>query len=131
MAFLCGHVYVLYSNVAEKEKLIVPAYVFGEGKVRAFLINTDLSAFVFTTPELARHALPLKRDANKKFLTHDSWLCCNEVIGGWSAKEIEENASAYRGPIDTPTLGAVRVLIEGSRLYSDKEKALIISQWPQ
>lgn len=129
MAIQCGHVYVLYSNVAEKEKLIVPAYVFNDSKVRVFLINTQLSTFVFTTPELAKHA-PLKQDTNKVFLTHDSWLCCNEVVGGWSVEEIEENAAAHRGPIDAPTLSAVRVVIGSSRLYSDKEKALIMNQWP-
>ena len=130
MAVKCGHVYCLYFALAAKDKLLVPAYAMTDGRVRCFVVNTDLSPLLQKNPELQRHAFELSFSTNTAFLKHDSWLCCNEVIGGWTVAEIDANADCHRGPIDGGTIAAVKLVIATSALYSQKEKDLILAQWP-
>ena len=126
----CGHVYHLFVPIAQKNKLLVPAYMALDGRVRMFPINSERTEFQISKPEVRRHLLPLARNLNTRFLTHDSWLACDEVIGGFTTVEIEQTEDCHRGALDTQTIAAVRVLIDGSRLYSDREKEVILSQWP-
>jgi len=130
MAIQCAHVYLLRFNVAAKSKLLVPAYVLPDGKVRFFPINSEVPDFIIKSPELSKHTLPMKPANNARFLSHDSWLCCNEVIGGWTVEEIKKQGNCYRGAIDAATMAAVPTIIIESRLYAAKEKALIMEQWP-
>jgi hypothetical protein len=124
----CGHVYFLNLPLAGKEKLVVPAFVTSDGRVRFFVINTQRTEFQID--KFADHVLPLRRAANSSFLTHDSWLTCHEVVGGWKVEEVDAVNGCYRGPLDQATIAAVRTLIEGSRLYSAIEKISILEQWP-
>jgi hypothetical protein len=68
----CGHVYFLALALAAKEKLLVPAFVETDGRVRFFVINTDRTEFQKSKPEVAKHVLPLPKKGNEKSLTHDS-----------------------------------------------------------
>lgn len=124
----CGHVYFLHLPIAGKEKLIVPAYIAPDGKVRFFVINTIRTDF--QVGKFADHVLPLPLDANQNFLTHNSWLACHEVVGGWTVEEIDAVDGCYRGSLDQATVAAVRALVGGSRQYSAIEKAAILAQWP-
>ena len=126
----CGHVYFLWLAAASKEKLVVPAFIEEDGRVRFFVINTNRTDFQIAKQEVTRHVLPLAMKANSKFLTRDCWLTCHEVVGGWYAADMEKNVGSYRGPLDGDAIAAVRVVIKDSRLYSEAEKAVILAQWP-
>lgn len=130
MAVYCGHVYHLKLPIAAKEKLVVPAFIEADGRVRFFVINTERTDFQIARPEISRHVLPLKKADNDRFLTHDSWLACHEVVGGWTVAEIEATEDCYRGPLDRATLALVKAVIKDSRLHSEADKAGIASQWP-
>jgi len=127
----CGHVYFLKLPIAAKEKLVVPAFIEADGRVRFFVINTNRTDFQKTKSEVEMHVLPLGKKGNDKFLTHDSWLACHEFIGGWTVTQIEAVKGCYRGPLDKATIAAVRVLIRESRLHSESDKAAILKQWPE
>jgi hypothetical protein len=127
----CGHVYFLQLPVAAKGKLVVPAFIEADGRVRFFVINTNRTEFQERSPEVGKHVLHLKKKGNEKFLTHDSWLVCDEVIGGWKVAEIEAVKDCYRGPLDHATITAVKALIRESRLHSEPDKAAILEQWPK
>lgn len=132
MTVHCGHVYHLYLPIAQKNKLVVPAYIIPEDeRVRFFVINTNLNNFVANNKELASHAIQLSAANNNRFLNRDSWLVCHEVVGGLTAPDIEATNNCYRGPLDNDSLSKVRDLLPESRLYSEVEKSKILSQWPE
>lgn len=126
----CGHVYVMYWNVAAKPKLFVPAYSMTDGRVRGFLINTDVPLFFQTKPELMAHVLPIQQSLNSEFLDYDSWLCCNEVVGGFTVTQLEDATESYRGPIDSMLQVEVLRVVQTSRLISERDKAMILTNWP-
>jgi hypothetical protein len=126
----CGHVYVLQLAIAGKPKLVVPAFVEADGRVRFFVINTNRTEFQEKSAEVAKHVLCLLQKNNGAFLTHDSWLVCDEVVGGWKVTEIEAVKGCYRGPLDSGTLAVVRAVIQESKLHSERDKAAILEQWP-
>lgn len=130
MAVHCGHVYHLNLPIAAKPKLVVPAFIEADGRVRFFVINSDRTEFQMARPEVAKHVLPLKQADNDQFLTHDSWLTCHEVVGGWTVAQIEAVKGCYRGPLDAATLIIVKAVIQESRLHSETDKAAILAQWP-
>lgn len=126
----CGHVYCLYWPPAAKDKLLVPAYVLPDDRVRFFIINSELTPFQKARPELLKHAIPILQGLNSAFLTHDSWLCCHEVVAGFTRQQIDSAIGAYRGPLDGATQVRVKAIVEESRLHSDREKGLFLAQWP-
>jgi hypothetical protein len=126
----CGHVYVLQLAIAGKPKLLVPAFIEEDGRVRFFVINTNRTEFQQKSAEVAKHVLPLLQKNNGAFLTHDSWLVCDEVIGGWKVGEIEAIKECHRGPLDVGTLAVVRAVIQESKLHSERDKAAMLAQWP-
>ena len=54
----CAHVYLLRFNLAAKNKLLVPACILADGRVRFFPINSDIPDFIVKSPELSKHMLP-------------------------------------------------------------------------
>ncbi len=126
----CGHVYHLNLPIAAKEKLVVPAFITADGRVRFFVINTDRTEFQKARPEVARHVLPLPKKGHEHSLTHDSWLACHEVVGGWNASEMDVE-KCYRGALNQAVIAAVKAVIQDSRLHSDADKAAILAQWPK
>lgn len=124
----CGHVYLLYCSFAAKNKLLVPAFVANSGQVRFFVINSNRTEF--QEKRFPEYVLRLHCHLNTGFLSHDSWLACNELIGGWSAEKVQAKSDCYRGPLDDQTLLDVRALIRTSRLHSSTEKSAILEQWP-
>jgi hypothetical protein len=128
---ICGHVYFLPILIARKDKLVVPAFVGNNGRVRFFVINTNKTDYQENNPDICRHVIPVPREGNDGFLDRDSWLTCHEVIGGWTVSEIEAREGCYRGPLDEKTIAAVRQLITDTRLHPEPDKIAILSQWPQ
>lgn len=126
----CGHVYFLYLPIAQKEKLVVPAFVAQDGKVRFFVINTNRTEFQKTKETIAAHVLQVPLKGHERFLNHDSWLACHEVVGGYTVAEIDALPNCYRAPLTQAVIAAVRQLMQESRLYSESDKALILGQWP-
>lgn len=127
----CGHVYFLHIAIAGKEKLVVPAFIDTNGRVRFFVINSERTEFQKTKPEVSKHVLPLTLKGHEKFLTKDSWLACHEVLGGWTVDEIAAVKDCYRAPLEASVVSAVRAVIQDSRLHSESEKATILAQWPK
>lgn len=126
----CGHVYFLWFGLAGKEKLLVPAFIRPDGRVRFFVINTARTEYQATNEGVAKYVIPLPLAGNENFLVHDSWLACHEIFGGWTIEQIDAAQGCYRGPLDAATLGSVRVLIQESRIHSEADKAAILAQWP-
>ena len=101
-------------------------------RVRFFVINTHRTEFQKANPDIAKHVLPLaKKDHKVGVLTHDSWLSCHEVVGGWTVAEIDATEGCYRCPLSQATIDAVRAVIKDSRLHPEPDKAAILKQWPQ
>lgn len=126
----CGHVYFLYLPIAQKEKLVVPAFVAPDGKVRFFVINTNRTEFQITKAVVAAHVLPVSLNGHEGFLDHDSWLTCHEVVGGYTVSQIDALPNCYRAPLTQEVITAVRQVIQESRLYSEQDKVTILAQWP-
>ena len=127
----CGHVYFLYLPIAQKEKLVVPAFVALDGKVRFFVINTNRTEFQKTRAAVAAHVLPVPLNGHETFLDHDSWLTCHEVVGGYTVTQIDALPNCYRAPLTRAVIEGVRQVIQESRLYSEFDKAAILAQWPE
>lgn len=108
----------------------MPAFVEPDGRVRFFVINTDRTDFQKTQPEVSKHVLPLSKKGHEHCLTHDSWLACHEVVGGWNLADIDDQKS-YRGPLQQSVVAAVKALVQDSRLHSEADKAAILAQWPK
>jgi len=130
MTVHCGHAYHLFLPIASKDKLVVPAYIASDDKVRFFVINTNRTNFQITNSRITNHVLNLSANDNRGFLTNDSWLTCNEVVGGYTSAEIDVINNCYRGQLDNGTISTVRQVIQNSRLYAETEKNLILGQWP-
>ena len=131
MPVYCGHVYCLHLPIAGKDKLLVPAFVHPDNdRVRFFVINSKLTDYQARKPELLNHAIPILQAKNAGFLAYDSWLVCHELVGGYTAAQIDAIKGCYRGSLDNGTLTIARTLIQGSRLYSERDKQLFLSQWP-
>lgn len=130
MSVLCGHVYCLHLPIAAKDKLLVPAYVQQDGKVRFFVINSERTQYIINNHNLASHVLEINVLKNQQFLNYDSWLSCHEVVGGLGVDEVCAQPNSYRGPLDHETITAVRNLITDSRLYSPVQIQCILDQWP-
>jgi hypothetical protein len=116
-----------------KPKLLVLAYVAPDGRARFFVINSERTALQRSREELRRHVLSLPNGSHE-FLTHDSWLDCSELIGGWTASELEDRLAddpdCDIGRLMPQMLKAVRTLVSESRLLSERDKRLILEQWP-
>jgi hypothetical protein len=126
----CGHVYFLYLPIAQKEKLVVPAFVDGAGRVRFFVINTNRTDYQIARPEVSQHVLAVPHAGHETFLNYDSWLACHEVLGGYTASQLDAKPDSYRGPLTQDVINAARNAVMQSRLLSEPEKAAILDQWP-
>ena len=109
----------------------MPAYVLPDGRVRMFVINSERTEFQKSREDVSKHVFALPQNLHSGFLIHDSWLACHEVIGGWTAAQIDADQNCYRGPLDGSVVAAVRAVIAESKLFSEREKAAILDQWPQ
>jgi hypothetical protein len=130
VAVQCGHVYFLNLPIAGKEKLVVPAFVEADSRIRFFVINTERTDFQKNQPEVSKHVLPLPQNGHQHCLTHDSWLACHEVVGGYKVADVDAIAGCYRGPLTPAMVSAVKDVIKDSRLHSEADKAAILAQWP-
>ena len=132
-----GHVYRLYVGFINppKTKLLVLAYVAGDGRLRFFVINSDRTELQKTRDEIRKHVIAIHATREHPFLTHDSWLNCHELLGGWTAAQLEgeiaSNPEKHIGILDADVLARVRGVVSESRLLSTAEKDLILRQWPR
>jgi hypothetical protein len=131
-----GNVYHLLVNAFDppKHKFLVLAYVSTNGLARFFVINSERTELQKTRDELRKHIISLPQDGSHIFLTHDSWLDCSELIGGWTASELEdqitEEPECAICRLVPKILKAVREVVTNSRLLSERDKQMIIGQWP-
>lgn len=131
MAVQCGHVYHLDWAVASKGKFLVPAYIDAKGRVRYFIINSDRSNLQQKSAENAALVFELKQADYPGFLKKDSWLCCDDIVGGPLPDEIDKAKDCQRGPLLAPLMKDVLAAVEKSRLLSPDDKAGILAQWPK
>jgi len=117
-----------------KHKLLILAYIAKVGRARFFVINSERTELQKSREELRKHVLALPDDKTHEFLSHDSWLDCSELIGGWTAAELEDQIGSEPecciGRLSPKMLTAVRELVSVSRLLSDRDKTSILQQWP-
>ena len=129
-----GHVYYLHIDCIDppKSKFVVLAYVADDGRLRFFAINSERTEFQKTRDEVRKHILPLNPD-NHRFLKHASWLCCHELIGGYTATTLEDeifsDPSRHLGLLNHETFQVVKAAVEASRLLSERDKKQILAQW--
>lgn len=97
-----------------------------------FLINSNPTAFQKARPHLMSSLLELT-PADLQFLTHDSWLDCTMLMGGYTAQALEtivQSASKeYLGRLPIGKRRAVRAIVEASRVLSNSDKAHLLAHW--
>lgn len=71
--------------------------------------------------------------ADLQCLTHDSWLDCTMLIGGYSAQVLETMVQAasrdYLGRLPVASRRAVRAVVEASRVLSTSDKGHLLASW--
>lgn len=132
MSFQVGQVYHLWCRACNPPKWKLHVLASIEPIPRFFLINSEPSAFQVKRAHLMASILELSGDSCG-FLAHDSVLDCNELLGGYTAQELEDAAnarpSAGRGRLDTSIRRAVRAIIANSRVLSQADKAMLLQLW--
>lgn len=113
-----------------KPKFLVLAYVTADGRARLFTINSELTEFQKSNSELKRHQINISRDDYPTFLRHNSLLCCSELLGGWSAAELEDvlltRKECVVGELKGSDVAKVRKVVQDSPILSERDKALIL-----
>lgn len=97
-----------------------------------FLINSSPTNFQKSRPHLLASMLEVT-SADLQCLTHDSWLDCTALMGGYSAQTLETlvqtSAKEYRGRLPTAKRRAVRAVVENSRVLTKSDKRHLLALW--
>lgn len=127
-----GEVYHLWCGQCcqAKYKYFVVAYT--EPRLRYFLINSAPAPFQRGNEELMAHQVELA-EADHRFLRHDSVLDVSTIMGGYTIDDLrekfEENQSIYLGQIAPTPRAALKTIVAGSKVLTEKEKAAILDVW--
>ena len=121
--------FVPYIN-PPKPKFLVLAYVANDQRARLFAINSEPTEF--QKLNLADHQIAIAVSSYPAFLRHNSVLCCSELVGGWSAAELEDvllnKPECLVGELRQADIVAVRAVVEKSRVLAGRDKDLILAQ---
>jgi len=92
-----GHVYFLHAQAFNppKSKYLVLAYLSSEDRARFFVVNSRRTPLQKSQPDLRAHLISLPNGTHD-FLTHDSWLDCSELIGGWTGARSARQSQKMR-----------------------------------
>ena len=128
-----GDVYLLYCAIIRDPKEKFHAVAYMEPRLRYFLINSRVAAFIQAKPILAAHQVLLKQSEHPEFLKEDSYLDCTQIFGGLTASELEDLiAAGHRvelGRISTNARREVRRVIKDSELLTPHEIKAILAVW--
>jgi len=120
-----GAVFLIYDEIAEKEKFIVILGV-KEDKicVGTLFINSDINANVIRTLEQKHLQFRIKaKDYN--FLHHDSWINASKIIRRDYKdliKIFEVKKGEYKGELNSKDFDYLRSLMANSPMISKAEK---------
>lgn len=129
-----GQVFRLFTRYINppKWKFLVLAYVLDDGRARLFPVNSEPTQFQKQNPELEKHQIPIGPAAYPAFLKHASVLSCSELLGGWSASELEDvlinNPDCSVGELRAEEIAKIRHIVEASRVLSGRDKEMILAQ---
>lgn len=132
MALQVGQVFHLWCNTCtpQKNKFHVLACV--SPGPWFFLINSSPTNYQEARPHLMASMLELA-SADLQCLTHDSWLDCTMLMGGYSAQELEtmvqSSSKEYLGRLPIIRRRAVRAIVENSRVLTTSEKKHLLILW--
>ena len=128
-----GGVYLLWCHVTNPPKEKFCVCVRRQPTPLFFLVNTEIHAYIQDRPELLRQQVELSATTHK-FLDHDSWVDCKELIGVHSVEEqLQDDPAREKGVIsrsvaraslkavaNSKTLQSVRIreICEGLREFT-------------
>lgn len=97
-----------------------------------FLINSDPTEFQKKRPHLMASLLSIEVAA-ARFLHHDSWLDCTQLMGGHSAQDLETllvaQSNDYKGRLGAGIRRRVRAIIAQSTVLTQFEKTSLLLVW--
>lgn len=127
-----GQVFHLWcrSCVPPKWKFYVLAHL--NPRPRYFLINSNPAPFQQANPQLMTHQIRLAQ-VQHPFLRRDSVLDCSQVVGGYTASELEDAYNAdpgmLIGTVDVTPRTTARSIIANSEILTGREIADILAEW--
>ncbi|MGV8026236.1 MAG: hypothetical protein AB2L18_06755 [Anaerolineaceae bacterium] len=114
-----------------KNKFIVIVHVdFRENLLLCFIVNSEINAFLQSKPELKNRQVELEQ-SKYKFLNHDSYINCSEVIDEIDIDNVIDHLVQEPGDykcmlIDTEMQEIIQV-VNGSTTITDNDQKLIIN----
>lgn len=127
-----GEAYHLWCHVCAERKYKFFVVAYGDDRLRFFLINSNPAAFQRDNPELMSHQVPLLASQHG-FLTHDSFLDCSQILGGYTTADLAtkfgEDRRVYLGQIAEAPRQQVRVVVEQSRVLTRRDKESVLACW--
>jgi hypothetical protein len=113
----------------KKDKFLVVGNL--NEKPLLFFINSKISHFVTTRPYLLQSQVLLKATDYSKFLDHDSYLNCGEVINYFDENVIIDqlinDTRRFRGELNKQTKSEIIKVIATAKTISHHNKMLIIT----
>lgn len=132
MEFKSGQVFHLWCRFCnpQKYKYFVVASI--DPGPWFFLINSEPTEFQKKRPRLMSSLVALPAHSNT-FLSHDSWLDCTELLGGYSGEDIEnllqQDPRVLLGRLAANSRRAVRAVISASPLLAEAKKKVLLTIW--
>ena len=132
MKLQAGQVFRLLCRVCTPQKIKYFVVASTAVPLRFFLINSSATPFQQARLHLMTSVLALDPQV-QKFLGHASVLDCTELLGGFTAQELEDlrtaDGTVFIGRLDATARRAVRAIVQSSRLLSADEKAYLLKEW--
>lgn len=132
MQLQVGQVYRLWCMFCQpqKSKYFVVARV--TPRPRFFLINSTPTSFQASNANQMASMLNLS-PTDHAFLSHDCFLDCTVLVGGYTAQEVEDlhfaEPSIFLGVVSSEIRQSVRGIAATSNLLTGSEKTSLLADW--
>jgi len=124
-----GQVLYLFSTFTDPHKDKYLVLVHQDAEPLLFVINSRVSEFIRSQPDLLQSQIPLKV-SDYAFLDHDSFLKCGQVITEFHEaairQQVEAQVGRLRGELNATTKADIIGVVQVAKTLSPNEKRLII-----
>jgi len=124
-----GQVLYLFSTFTDPHKDKYLVLVHQDAEPLLFVINSRVSEFIRSQPDLLQSQIPLKV-SDYAFLDHDSFLNCGQVITEFDEagirQQVEAQVGRLRGELNATTKADIIGVVQVAKTLSPNEKRLII-----
>lgn len=132
MALQVGQVFHLWCGACNPQKNKFHVLACVSPGPWFFLINSSPTNFQRSRPDQMASMLELST-GDLQCLSHDSWLDCTMLMGGYSAQALEtmiqSGSSDYIGRLPTSKRRIVRAIVENSRVLTKADKVHLLAVW--